>query len=97
MPHKCGACFTPVTHNVNGLVYQPLGIVTAWCNPCIRKYDTLRYSCSGCKELFDPNEEGIVGETLRYCGECCDTLDADESVIDDMADKVANGCPVMEA
>lgn len=55
------------------------------------------YECSGCKNLFDPQEEGVVGDKLRYCGECCNTLDADESIINDMADRMANGASFMEA
>lgn len=84
MSRKCGACNNPI-------------VDTKWCAPCIRKYDTLRYSCTHCKALFDPNEEGVVGETSRFCGECCNTLDADETLIEDMADRMANGASWMEA
>lgn len=97
MSHKCHACQKSVVHNVNGEVYRPLGIVTAYCNECLYKYDTVRFTCSGCKTLFDPNMEGIVGDVKSFCGECCNTLDADENLTDDMADRIANGATFMEA
>lgn len=99
MSVNCGACKVAVHNGVNGHVYNPLGIVSAFCNTCIRKYDTVRYGCSHCKNLFDPSEEGVVGDNgVQYCGNCCCEHDVDENLtLADMSDKIANGATFMEA